>query len=610
MTPVPLLLACVGVPEPEGAVPVLAGEGFFGRPFPSDDRLVDDHPDLSGFPGEGDYPLVDDYLAVSTELDGFGTSSPLWLSFEGSLDTSLLPSPGESTQLGSPILLVDVDRDSPHRGELVPLAFEYTDDATSWTPAHFLAAAPVWGFPLRPATTYALVLRSPLVAPGAWEPDWSEDRWRAVEEALQPLGIVRDEVSLAVSFTTQDPLRETARIARAIREEIGRVPLSGPVTWRDSGDGYDLYEGWATVPVWQHGERPYATEGGGFRFDEAGAPIVAFWERTRFAVSVPKGDPPEGGWPVVLYSHGTGGDYLTFAGGSAQDEATVLGREDVAVVGISQPLHGDRATPDTLADLHSFNYLNPEAARANFRQGALDQVYLAALLTAETATFTRDDGGGEVRLDPTRVAYFGHSQGGLVGAIAAPFFSSELVAAGFSGTGGGLSLTIMQRKDPLDIEATLELLLGFEEDEHLSTFHPAIGLIQTLSEVTDPLNYGPWWFAEQPGWEASPIPVLLTEGVEDEMTPADTSEALAVAARVPIVGEPAREPDAMKLRALEPIALPTEGNARDWDDAPITAGLGQFEDVGHFAIYEDRDAKQLYRDFLVSALDGRPILEE
>jgi pimeloyl-ACP methyl ester carboxylesterase len=604
------LLACVDTPTSEGARPVLSGDGFFGRPFPSDDRLVDGHPDLAGFPGEGDYPLIDDYLATAAELDGFGNNSPIWVQFADALDTSLLPSPSDSTQLASPVLLLDVDRDSPHRGELVPVTFEYREEETSWTPANFLAVAPVFGFPLRPSTTYALVFRSPLVKAGTWVPDWSDEGGlRPVEETLLALGITRDEPTLVVSFTTQDPVGETARIARAIHDEIGRVRLEPVVEHTYDGDGYRLYEGWATVPVWQHGDRPYGEVGGGFRFGADGSPEVAFWERTRFALSIPDEDPPEGGWPVVLYAHGTGGSYRSFCGGSPDDEAVVLGREGLAVFGISQPLHGDRKTDDTNEELHSFNYLNPEASRANFRQGALDQVYLARLLAEADNVFWADD-GTEIRLDADRVAYFGHSQGGLVGAIAAPYLSDDVVAVGFSGAGGGLAMTIMQRKDPLDFAAVIEALLEFDEDEHLSTFHPAIGLIQMLVEATDPLNYAPWWFAEEPGWSASPVPVLLTEGLVDAYTPADTTEALAVAGRVPIVGAAAHEPDAMKLRSLEPSELPTADNVLDWNDAPITAGLGQFEEDGHYAIYENREAKRMYRDYLATALDGKATIED
>lgn len=607
-----LLVGCSGFTS-TGALPMVSGPGFFDRPFPSAERMVDGRPDLSDFPGQDDYPIIAAYTATADQLDGFGTNAPLYVRFEEPVDTALLPSPEESVLPESPVLLLDVDRDSPTRGEAVPLDFEWVEGATQWQPGNLLAIAPVWGFPLRPGTEYALVLRAPIARKGAQGDVWGvggDAAYAATEETLLALGIDPVTVSLAVPFPTQDPLAEMRRIADTIHGGLGMVPLAQELEYAFSRDEYDLWVGWVTLPIWQHGERPYREEGGEFRFDEDGTPVLAGWERVRFALSVPTGmEMPEGGWPTVLYSHGTGGDYLTFCNsGSSDEEATVMARQGIAVIGVSQPLHGDRATPDTSPEYDSFNYTNPDAGRSNFRQGALDQVFLARLLTREAAEF--DAGGETVRLDPARVAFFGHSQGGLVGAMAAPFFSRDLVAAGFSGTGGGLSMTVQLRKDPLDIEALLVAMLDFEDEEVLTTSHPIVALIQTLSEATDPLNYAPWWFAEDPGLDARPIPILLTEGLKDEYTPSVTTEALAAAGRVPIVGDAATDPKAMELRRLETTALPTRDNARDWNAARITAGLGQFPDDGHFAIYDNQSAKVLYRDFFVTALDGEPALGE
>ncbi|MDP2310086.1 MAG: hypothetical protein Q8P18_28980 [Pseudomonadota bacterium] len=605
-----LSAACTS-PSNGGVAPILDGPGFFDRPFPSDTRRVDGHPDVTDFPGAGDYPLVDAYLDAATQIDGFGTNAPMYVRFAAPLDTTLLPSPEESLTLESAVMLVDVDRDSAHRGERIPLTFEWTEAETTFQPGNFLATAPVFGFPLRPATTYALVFRRPLVAPASqgWGVGGEEDLL-PIEETLAGLGLSPDDVSLAVPFTTQDPVAETTRIARAIGEEIGLPVLDQELELLDSRDAYRLFTGTVAVPVWQHGDRPYRNEGGAFVFGADGAPEIAFWERVKFALTIPAGEPmPEGGWPVVLYSHGTGGDYMTFCDSTSnEEEGTVMAREGVAMIGISQPLHADRAPPGTSAELDSFNYANPDAGRTNFRQGALDQVYLSELLTRGQASFTVD--GETIALDPERVAYFGHSQGGLVGAIAAPYMSHGVRAAGFSGTGGGLAMTVVLRTDPLPFAEVIASVLAFTEDEHLTTFHPVVGLIQMLSEATDPLNYAPWWFAEEPSWDAEPLPIVLTEGLADAATPSVTTEALAAAGRVPVVGPAATSPEAFDLRGLDSKDLPTFGNAVDWDRAAITAGLGQYPDDDHFAIYDNRDARKLYRDFLVTALNGEARFED
>lgn len=605
-----LSTACTSSPG-GGVAPILDGPDFFDRPFPSDTRRVDGHPDVSEFPGAGDYPLVDAYLEAANQIDGFGTNAPMYVRFAAPIDTTLLPSAEESLTLESPVMLIDVDRDSPHRGERVPLVFEWTEAETTFQPGNLLATAPVFGFPLRPSTTYALVFRRPLVAPASQ--GWGvgdEADLLPVEETLAGLGLTADDVSLAVPFTTQNPVAETTRIARAIREEIGLPVLDQELVQLDARDAYRLYTGSVAVPVWQHGERPYRSAGGAFVFGADGTPEIAFWERVKFALTVPTDGPmPEGGWPVVLYSHGTGGDYLTFCdSASNEEEGTVMAREGVAMIGISQPLHADRAPPGTSPELDSFNYANPDAGRTNFRQGALDQVYLSEVLTRVQARFSA--GEETIALDPSRVAYFGHSQGGLVGAIAAPYMSRGLRAAGFSGTGGGLAMTVVLRKDPVDFATLIASLLAFTEDEELTTFHPVVGLIQTLSEATDPLNYAPWWFAEEPQWDAAPVPIVLTEGLADAATPSVTTEALAAAGRVPVVGPAATSPAAFDLRGLDSESLPTSHNATDWNRAAITAGLGQYPDDDHYAIYDNRDAKRLYRDFLVTALDGEARFED
>lgn len=605
------LLGCTESRDGAGASPVTSGPDFFDSPWPSDARVVDGHPDVTGFPHAGIYPVVDAYLDAVAEIDGAGNNSPVYVRFDAGLDTDLLPSPAESLEAGSPVYLVDIGIGSPHRGERVPIAFEWTETHTSWQPDGLLATAPIFGFPLAPATRYALVFRSPLVAPQPLE--WTAPGMSALESTLVAQGEDPDSVSFAVTFTTQDPVAELARVSRSIHEDIAIPSLDQEVTLYADMGNYRLYTGTVLMPVWQHGARPYHEVGtGGLVFDATGKPEIYQWERVEFSLTVPPGDPPEDGWPLVLYSHGTGGDNFSFCNGSSSDEGLVMANEGVAMFGVSQPLHGDRATSDTSVELDSFNFYNPDAGRTNFRQGALDQVYLARALTRARPAFTSS--GDDIRLDPSRVAFFGHSQGGLVGALGAPFFAGDLLGAGLSGAGGGLTLTILLRKDPIDLAATLQALLGFDDDEELTSFHPVLGLIQALADATDPVNYAPYWYAEQGHWldraDAPPMPMELTEGLLDEYTPSVTAEALAAAGRMPIVGDAATDPEALELRGLSPLDLPVSGNALDWTGGAVTAGVAQFPDDGHFAVYDNNTAKRFYRDYLTSLLDGSPVLDE
>jgi hypothetical protein len=590
----------------------LEGPEFFDRPWPSDERLLNGRVDMYGFPHQGETSLLTAYVEAATGLEGWATNGPIFVRFDGPIDVGLLPSAEDSRRGDSPVLLLDVDPHSPNRGAALPLEFSWTEEHTWFQPDDFLAIHPVWGFPLRPATQYALVLRSPLVRAGAMPEGWEAlPGWEPMLDVLRARGVEAEDVAAAVRFTTQDPIAEMRRMARALDGEIGHPALDADVTWVDQRDGYDLYVGEVVVPVWQHGERPYREQGGEFRFDESGAPVLASWERVGYSLTVPsRVDQPQGGWPLVLYSHGTGGDQFSFCGGYPDDEGSVMARQGVAMFGISQPLHGDRATPDTSAELDSFNFSNPDAGRTNFRQGALDQVYLARLLTESPLTFLGDD-GARIPIDASSVAYFGHSQGGLVGALAGPWMSRFIVAQGFSGTGGGLSLTLELRKDPFDIAQVMGDLLAFDEGETADPFHPVVAMVQMLVEVTDPVNYAPYWFAEQGDGAARPVPTLLTEGLLDAATPSLATEALAAAGRAPLVGEPATDPLGLALRGIEGVDLPSSLDAVDWAGEPITAGLAQFADDDHYAIYDNEDAKRLYRDFLESAVEEHaPELDE
>ena len=222
----------------------------------------------------------------------------------------------------------------------------------------------------------------------------------------------------------------------------GRRPAAGAADPRCDEAEY-------RAPLWQHGAKPYASEGGGFVF-EGDAPVQATSDEVmRLAISIPQGEPPERGWPVVIYHHGTGGSYRSFlesSGSFAQD----LNRQGLAMIGLDQPLHGLRAVAGTNTEWHTFNPFNLEASAANLRQGALDLLLLHRMIQ-EGALNSAEP---RIALDPQRIFLFGHSQGGLTGALALPELA-ELPCAIMSGTGGALSLTLLERKDPINIAEAL-----------------------------------------------------------------------------------------------------------------------------------------------------------
>jgi len=510
------------------------------------------------------------------------------------------------------------------------------DDAAGdpWLDDNLVMIAPYWGFPMRSGTTYAVYLEDftdlgdgyvrPTEALYSLLSGDSSDA--EAQAAYQPLAdyladnAVADSwnpgwwVAAATVFTTQDAVGEMELLSDRV--------LSDPdlPRWNDdeglrlldeedenfNGD-FDLYDGAYTAWNFQRGDIPYASEGGGFVWED-GLPVPQVAERIPFVIGMPRGifEQPADGWPVVLHSHGTGGNRFShFREGGARPASMASSRGFVSI-GIPQPFHGDR-WPDgnnAAVSLYSFNYFNPESGMSTFRQGALDTVALVRFVQEAMA-----DGGAiaqehpDLRIDPDRIYYIGHSQGGLTGSLALPF-TEGVKGWVFSGAGAGLSMTIMQREDPFVIRDALVTALGAPEGTQLFEMHPIVALVQMLAERTDPLNYAPLWVAESRG---EPVSVLLTEGLWDAQTPADTSEALATAGRLPIV-RPYREREVLglELRGLEPLREPFSGNVVHPAGVEVTAGLAQFDD-DHYAIFNTPEAGLLWANFLYSmARDGSP----
>lgn len=304
--------------------------------------------------------------------------------------------------------------------------------------------------------------------------------------------------------------------------------------------------------------------------------------------------------PVVMSAHGTGGNYLSYVTGGTYKIVNQLSKLGLPTVSIDQPMHGPRCDPelkDESLDLKTFNFFNITAGRSGFRQSALDSVALTRMLRDGLlnvpADFSPD--GKPTEFDPDRVSFIGHSQGGLSGALLAAV-EPNITAFVLSGAGAGLSLTIMQRKDPSDIATLVGSVLGLDEGE-LSEFHPAISLVQALADATDPLAYGHLVLKRPPG--VRPPHVLLTEGLLDVATPADTSEALAAAMGLDVLAPAVHLNDAMAAAKTPVLKSPVQGN-QTHNSFPVTALVSQWQKLDHFAIFTTQKVADLYTGFLAS----------
>lgn len=588
---------------------------FFNRPWPADARLTGEGTiDLAGFPNPGASSLLADWLeVVERTTRGFGTSSAVYLVFDGPLDPGSLPGAAATLAGPSPVMLVDVSG-GPGHGERIPLRLRFFEERRQFTPPNTLVLRPVEGFALRASTRYAAVVTRGLAdASGRLlgaEADFErtkyrvppdDERLRAWWESMQPaydaleeLGLCeRSEVAALAVYTTQPVLAEMD----AVRAFVAGRPVPQVRRWAALTDGERVhrFEGWFELPEFQLGDPPDFEGGGGFVFDAEGRPVPRRTVEIPFTLAVPRGAPPGAGWPIVLYAHGTGGTRNGFcnAGG---DPCELMAEDGIASIGIDQPMHGDREPPggaDPTAA--TFNVTNLEAFRDNFRQGAADLLVLRRVVETLEVPAEVAPGGAAIAIDAGRVGFMGHSQGGITGSI---FLGSavDIQGAVLSAAGGGLNLVILERKDPFDIGALVVASMGLEEDE-FDIDHPVLNVFQAFAERADPINYARRFVAEPPAGTA-PTHLFFSEGMHDQMTMPRQIENLAAASGCSLMTPLAREVEAMQLRGREPQAPPVSGNAEGPGGEPVTCVLVQYPDEDHFAVFYNPDAKRHYTGFL------------
>ncbi|HEY3445479.1 MAG TPA: hypothetical protein VGK67_03900 [Myxococcales bacterium] len=619
---------------------------WLGFPFPSDHRRAGDgRAKLSDFPNPGQGSLLQSYIAVGeANLDGFSTNGAVYVAFDGALDVSTLPA---GLSADGPLQLVDVTDGSPEKGLRRPVRWEHRAQKGRFLAANTLAVAPAAGFPMRERTTYALLiddrvkgkdgkpLRQPALltallagdsAAPQVQPSVPADLYRSLSTLYQPVrdllaaeGTASGRIAVAVVFTTQSVTAQLAAIhdqidsapAPVLRADAWQTPrgaTSGAAAasyqfeWKPGEVvDYRLLEGRFTGQNYQEGQLPYLSSGGALHF-EAGAPKAVREEDLRFVLTVPA-EPPRSGscYRLVEVAHGTGGDAYSFHGDGTAGRLAARG---LAAISLDQPLHGLRAEGQVFdVNMVSFNYFNPDSARSVFRQSAADTFQLTKFARESLKVpAAKSPTGQDLCFEPEKIGFFGHSHGGITGAIAAAH-ERRVGAWMLSGAGGVLSRTLVERKDPMDIQAMVSFLLSLPADEPLSELHPVATLIQTITDVTDPVNYAPYWAARADF--GAPSSVMLTSGMHDVYTPPSTTAAMAVAARVPILAPvveswPEYAASAMAVAATAPVEANLAGGATggflQWTDD--LAG----DDVDtHFVVFHRPEAIHASMRFLESA---------
>jgi len=634
------------VPASDGTPP----HDFFRLPFPNDVRRdPSTHKiNLTGFPHPGTallgFDIVELYAQQSeSDLDGFGTNQFIYFRFSGPIDqTTLTVGPGGSVQmydLTAGMLANSTSFFSSTGGNRYICGNNLKVTTGPMTPGHTYAVTvstavkDTTGRAVQPDTQFSPMLAATAPSSGALSGAYAA--YAPLRKYLAANGIATNTVLDAAVFTTQTATSEVAALRTAVRAQPAPVASgfvrcdTGVVSPCDDGltgaahvrgcigaasSAYDELQGQITIPIMQSGTRPYTTLGqGAIVLDSSGNPIVQGTEKVCVSLTVPHGvAAPKGGWPVVLYAHGTGGFYRS---GILEGLAAALtnvtlpkGSAQFAFLGYDGVMTGPRqgANPNGDPDTLFFNFQNPVAARDNVLQGAADVYALVRAL--QTVSLPMLPAAGDTTsFNPKQIYFIGHSQGSTVGLPAAAF-ETGLAGMVFSGAGGDLRQSLLNKKSPVDIADLTPYVL---EDSPVDITHPALNLFQAFIERSDAENYGGLLLNTLPtGVTARPL--VQTYGLGDTYAPIPTLQAVASAIGLEPVAPVPSEPGMPPWPSAMGLATPVTANY-DTATGNVTAALLEADPMGaydgHFVLFDDPALQTQVTQFLGTATTGAATIE-
>jgi len=632
---------------------------FYDFPYPSDLRLTArGTPDLRGVPVSSRSSIIDGLVEVAGEHPGFPVVPAAYFRFDGAL-AAYSPEDVIAADAAAPILLIDVDADSPDRGALFPVVAA-TLPRDAYSPLGTLAVAARPGIVLHAGRTYAFVVTTALrdadgepVAPAASivalargetptgvRGEAMRAAYAPLFETLTTLGIDSARVASATVLTTGDVVAELAALSDDVVARFD-APITGLVVDPDDGADHPRFcelRGSIRVPQFQEGEAPFDT-GGLFVRDAAGALVEQREESIPITVTIPKGEMPAAGFPLTLYFHGSGGlstasvdrgtwrpetdatrcpegtlvEWQGVTGCHTQGEgpAHILARHGLAVAGSALPVNPERLPGASETAYLNFNNLGP--GRDLFRQGVIEQrLYLEALLAlripaasvAACSGLSLPAGATEYRFDGSHVYTQGQSMGGQYTNL---FSAVEplVLAALPTGAGGYWSQFILKTPlfpNPGPLIGTF--LIGTNVD--LTFLHPALQLYETAWEAVDPIVYIPR-LARRP-LPGHPVRSIYEPvGLGDSYFSTDTYDAIALAYAHQQAGDiiwPSMQTALALADRDGVISYPVAQNVSSEDGTMYTGVVVQYAGDGIFdphALYTQLDAvKHQYGCFLAT----------
>ncbi|MFO0598836.1 MAG: hypothetical protein U0228_26250 [Myxococcaceae bacterium] len=613
-------------------------QDFYRLPFPNDAlRDGSGKIDFSRHPKEPQPMFGFDLLGRYFEAlapEPFGNAPTIVMRFDGPIDFTTIKLTGTDPT----VRLVSLEQG---QGQPRGLSLLFNQAANKYVCSNWLAVRPYDGDSL-PAGTYALVVTKGIkgnngggdvgqsadftamlqaTAPTeaaqalAW-PKYAPLRAWVTAQNLQPTDVLG-----AAVFTVGNPRRLMERLSTAVAAASaptadtwvkcgGATPspcpdANGPRACGTS-TAFDEWHTLLTVPIFQQGTAPYLVPSQGGGMDWSSAPLMPVrTEKICASLTVPKGTAPAAGWPVVLYAHGTGGTYRAQAAdGSGAALASITlpgvatGPVQAAVLGFDQVGHGPRrgalgqnTSPDDIV----FNFANPASGRGTMAQGATDLLSVVRYLKALPQNFPAE----LPPLDVTHLAFWGHSQGATEGAL---FLAMDRSVDGalLSGASATLVNSLTSKKAPVDIAGGLWAALGESSPGAVSVFHPVLGLLQSWTDVVDPLHFASR-NAVVPADGATPAfarHLFQVWGKDDLYTPRAVQTSYARASGVAFVGPQVDDFDQTPV---------TSASGNVTQPRAVTAAMRQYVPSGydgHFVVFNNTSATTDASRFIGRVLRG------
>ncbi len=633
---------------------------FFDFPWPSDLRLSPSGtPDLRGVPNPTSSGVLDGLRKAAEQRPGFPVVPVAWFRFTGDV-APRASTTAVAASASSPVLLVDVDPRSPDLGKLYPtIAETITPDV--YVPSSVLAVAVRPGIVLSPDRTYAFVVRTSAndaaghalgVAPAlaqalAGGSDATAKLYAALPPALHKAGVDVASVAAATVFTTGDVVADLAQLSSKVLQtqqvSIANVAVDPHVL--DTNARLCELQAQVTLPQYQVGyASPPYDQGGLFALDANGAPIQQGTLTVPVTLTLPKAAMPAGGFPLILFFHGTGGESTAIADrgtwrpetdtancplGQALDAwnnvtgcntpgqgpAWVMAARGVAMAASALPLNPQRwPAGQNMAFPEYFDINNVAATRDDFRQGVIEQrLFADALgrLTIAPGTVSACTG---LSLPPGETSYHFNTapllaQGQSMGAMYANMIGAvepRIKAVVPTGAGGYWSWFILQTQFIANARGELGLLLDIHGA--FSHLHPAMHVAQLALEPVDPIVFMPRLGHDPlPGHPVRPV--YEPHGQGDSYFPMAVQDAVAMSYENRQAGTEVW-PTMQQGLALEGrqgiLPYPVKDDLTSLGGAPYTGVVVQYQGDGVYdphAIYSQLDAvKYQYGCFFESFL--------